>query len=81
MLRLRERYPEALRERYKLEPPPELNGFELLELAGRKRGFLISRGEVDLPRMANTLLGEYHDGKLGRLSLETPDDGAVGTGK
>ena len=40
----------------------------------RKRGFLIAKGEYDLERMANTLLGEYHDGKLGRLSLETPDD-------
>ena len=74
MLRLRALYPDALRERYRIEPNGELSGFELLELAGKKRGFLISRGEVDLLRMANTLLGEYHDGKLGRLSLETPDD-------
>ena len=50
------------------------NGFELLEQAAKKRGFLVSRGEYDIERMANTLLGEYHDGKLGRLSLETPDE-------
>lgn len=72
MLRLREMYPGALTARYKLEPDPEANGFELLEQAAKKRGFLISKGEYDIERMANTLLGEYHDGKLGRISLEKP---------
>lgn len=74
MLRLREMYPEAIRERYKFEPDMEANGFELLEQAAKKRGFLVSRGEYDIERMANTLLGEYHEGKLGRLTLERPDD-------
>ena len=73
ILRLSSLYPQALRERYRIEPDPALNGFELLEAAARKRGFLVSRGEVDLERMANTLLNEYHEGKLGRLSLEKPD--------
>lgn len=72
MLRLRDMYPEALTGRYKFEPDPEMNGFELLEEAAKKRGFLVSRGEYDIERMANTLLGEYHDGKLGRISLEKP---------
>ena len=74
MLRLRRMYPDALRERYKIEPDEELNGYELLEAAAKKRGFLVSRGEYDIERMANTLLNEYHDGKLGRLTLETPDE-------
>ena len=74
MLRLREYYPNALRERYKFEPDAEANGFELLELAAKKRGFLISKGEYDIERMANTLLKEYHEGKLGRLSLEMPNE-------
>ena len=72
MLRLRDMYPEALTARYKFEPDPEMNGFELLEEAAKKRGFLVSKGEYDIERMANTLLGEYHDGKLGRISLEKP---------
>ena len=74
MLRLRELYPKAIEERYKFVPDPDMNGFELLEQAAKKRGFLVSRGEYDLERMANTLLGEYHDGKLGRLTLEAPPD-------
>lgn len=74
MLRLRELYPKAIEERYKFVPDPNMNGFELLEQAAKKRGFLVSRGEYDIERMANTLLGEYHDGKLGRLTLEAPPD-------
>jgi len=81
MLRLRENYPDALLERYKIEPDPALNGFELLERAAKKRGFLVSRGEYDIERMANTLLKEYHEGKLGRLTLEMPDDRALDAGK
>ena len=81
MLRLRENYPDALRERYKIEPDPALNGYELLEQAAKKRGFLVSRGEYDIQRMANTLLKEYHEGKLGRLTLEMPDDGTLGAGE
>lgn len=74
MLRLRELYPKAIEERYKFVPDPDMNGFELLEQAAKKRGFLVSHGEYDIERMANTLLGEYHDGKLGRLTLEAPPD-------
>ncbi len=73
MLRLRDMYPEALTERYKFVPDKDMNGFELLEEAAKRRGFLLSKGEYDIERMANTLLGEYHDGKLGRISLERPE--------
>lgn len=72
MLRMREMYPEALTARYKFEPEADANGFELLEAAAKKRGFLVSKGEYDIERMANTVLSEYHDGKLGRISLEKP---------
>ena len=81
MLRLRDNYPNALRERYRIEPDPALNGYELLEQAAKKRGFLVSRGEYDIERMANTLLKEYHEGKLGRLTLEMPDDRSLDAGK
>ncbi len=66
-------YPQTLKERYKIEPDAEAQGWELLEAAGRKRGFLISGGEIDLERMANVLLDEYRSGKLGRISLEIPE--------
>ena len=73
MLRLRDLYPSALETRYKITPSPTLTGFDLLEQSALKRGFLICRGEADLTRMATTLLKEYHEGKLGRLTLERPN--------
>ncbi len=71
---LHKRYPQALKERYGIDPAGELQGWELLELAGRKRGFLVSGGEVNLERMAKVLLDEYRSGKLGRFTLEEPED-------
>ena len=67
------RYPEAVRARYSIDMPAEAEGYELLEAAGRKRGYLISGGEVDLERMARVLLEEYRSCKLGRFTLETPE--------
>ena len=73
MEELAARYPQALTDRYKLTPEPGIPGWELLEAAGRKRGFLISGGEVDLSRMARVLLDEFRGGKLGRFTLEAPE--------
>lgn len=67
------RYPQALTARYKFTPQPGMPGWELLEQAARKRGFLISGGEVDLNRMSRVLLDEFRGGKLGRFTLETPE--------
>ena len=72
MLRLRELYPEALTARYKFEIDPEATGGDMLEAAARRRGFLISGGELDTLRMSNVLLDEFRGGVLGRMSLEHP---------
>ena len=68
-----QQYPDAVRERYKVDMPAEAEGWELLEAAGRKRGFLVSGGEVHTERMARVLLEEYRSCKLGRFTLETPE--------
>lgn len=78
---LAERYPDAIQGRYKIEIPDQFTEWELLEAAGRKRGFLISGGEVDTERMSRILLEEYRSGKLGRFTLEAPDDQKGGDGK
>ena len=67
-------YPRALLERYKLEAPEHTPGWELLEIAGRKRGYLVSGGEVNTERMARMLLDEFRSGKLGRFTLEMPEE-------
>ena len=81
MAYLGQRYPQALSTAYKLPGIParedEENdvawGYRLLETAGRKRGFLISGGDVDTERMAKILLDEFRSGKLGRFTLELPE--------
>ncbi len=67
-------YPQAIETRYKIVPAPESQGWQLLEQAGRKRGFLISGGEVDMERMCRVLLEEYRSGKLGNFTLEFPPE-------
>lgn len=74
LVRLRDQYPTVIEQRYKFTPDPEAPGYALLETAARKRGFLISGGELDTERMAAILLDEYRGGKLGRLTLETPPE-------
>lgn len=71
---LSKKYPEKIRERYKIELSESDGGFELLEKTGRKRGMLISGGEVNTERTAITVMDEYRGGKLGRITLEFPED-------
>lgn len=65
---------ENLEQRYKITLSPDMQGFEILEQIGRKRGMLISGGEVDTERASVTVLDEFRGGKLGRITLELPED-------
>ena len=67
-------YPQTLLERYKVEAPEGTKGWELIEIAGRKRGYLVSGGEVNTERMSKVLLDEFRGGKLGKFTLEMPED-------
>jgi len=79
---LSRRYPEALKNGYKLAALPEQEqdendvafGYRLLQVTAQKRGMRISGGEFDTERMARVLLDEYRAGKLGRFTLELPED-------
>ena len=71
--RLRRIYPELLMQRYKLNEIPSeeiVNDYDLLTLIGKKRGYLISGGEVDTERTANMLIDEFRAAKIGRISLD-----------
>ncbi len=75
--RLRERYPALLCARYKLDVVPafeEADNYDLLRLIGKKRGFVVSGGEIDTERTANMLLDEFRAGKIGRISLDFPNN-------
>ena len=67
-------YADMVTERYKITVEEEDSGYDLLTKAGRKRGFLMRGAEVDTERMARILLDEFRGGKLGRFTLETPED-------
>ncbi|MDR0890120.1 MAG: ribosome biogenesis GTPase YlqF [Oscillospiraceae bacterium] len=67
-----ERYREDMAQRYKLDAAFAGSGYELLTLAGKKRGFLLSRGEIDTERMSRILLEEFRNGKIGSFTLESP---------
>lgn len=69
---LRNDYPAVLIERYKLSEPLNEDSWELLQEIGRKRGMLISGGEINTERASIMLLDEYRGGKLGRITLELP---------
>ena len=68
-------YPERLAERYRLTAE-ELgqDAYDLLETVGRKRGMLMSGGVVNTERAAITLVDEFRGAKLGRVSLERPEE-------
>ncbi len=67
-------YPQTLADRYKVEAPQGTPGYELLEMAGKNRGYLLSRGEIHTERMAKVLLDEFRSGKLGKFTLEQPKE-------
>lgn len=64
-------YPEALKERYRINNLPE-GDVELLEAVGVQRGCVRKGGAVDLQKAAELLITELRAGQLGRLTLETP---------
>ncbi len=72
--RLRTLYPALFAERYKLKVDEieSLDAYDLFELVGRRRGFLMSGGAIDEMRTAKTLLEEFRNAKIGRISLERP---------
>ena len=65
------RYPERLTARYK-QSMTDLDGPAVIEAIARKRGFRLKGGDFDLEKAALTLLQDYRDGVLGRITLETP---------
>lgn len=64
---------DAFKERYNVDVTDEDTDYEVLEKIGRRRGFLVSGGEINTERAAIILIDEFRSGKLGRISLELPE--------
>lgn len=72
---LRSNYPDNLSERFKLtEDFSELEDYELLERIGRKRGCIVSGGNIDTVRASSIVLDDFRSAKTGRISLERPEN-------
>ena len=71
---LRDNYSDEVCARYKLDTVDGLEGYEVLEKIGKKRGFVISGGEIDMERAANMVLDELRGAKIGHITLEIPRD-------
>ena len=65
--------PQMIENRYKISDFENLEGWQILELIGKKRGFLIKGGEINYERAAAIVCDEFRGGKLGRISLELPE--------
>jgi len=74
LIYLKDNYKTKLCERYNIEFPDDIDAYELLCMIGKKRGFMLKGGETDITRTANMVLDELRNLKLGKISLERPDE-------
>lgn len=65
-------YPRLFAERFKLNDVNNRSGHQLLEEAGKNRGCIMPGGDIDIRRISTTLLEEFRNGKIGKISLERP---------
>ena len=65
-------YPDSIKSRYKLQDMDikEKNGYDVLNAIGKKRGMLITGGEVDATRAATMVLDEFRNATLGKFTLD-----------
>ena len=70
---LRTRYPQALKQRYKIMQPADLDDVGIIEQVAAYRGYRAKGGKIDFEKAAHTLLQDYRDGTLGGISLESPE--------
>ena len=64
-------YPSRLMDRYQIDPAAA-EGFQLFEMAAKKRGCILSGGRIDTERFAVLFLDEVRGGRLGKMTLERP---------
>ncbi len=71
---LRRLYTDSLKERYKIDFDVNVSSEQILKKIGETRGFKIKGGEIDLDRSANILIDEFRGGRLGKITLEIPQE-------
>jgi len=77
---LRKKYPELLAARYKLNDEDVksdieiISNYDIFQKIGKNRGYIISADEIDDERCASAILTEFRAAKIGRISLEEPEN-------
>ena len=71
---LRNAYPETLEKRYQCEEAAEKEALQILEEVAKLRGCLIKGGELDYGKASRLLMDDFRSGKLGRITLEMPEE-------
>ena len=72
---LKQNYPQNLAQQYKLaDKDLTADDWDLVQIIGKKRGCIISGGEIDTFRASNLILDDFRAAKLGRISLELPEN-------
>jgi ribosome biogenesis GTPase A len=66
------RYPALLNTRYGITVA-DMDGNDLVEAIAKRRAYRLKGGDYDFEKAAHTLLQDYRDGAIGRISLETPE--------
>lgn len=74
---LKNNYSENLKARYKIDFENDIEGWELLELIGRKRGCIVSGGEINTERAANIVIDELRSSAIGKITLEKPKNASL----
>lgn len=72
---LKTHYASELMSRYKItDDISNFDAYEIIELIGKKRGFVISGGETDTERAAKMIIDEFRACKIGKITLENPNE-------
>ena len=71
---LRNAYPGTLEKRYQCEEAAEKEALQILEEVAKLRGCLIKGGELDYGKASRLLMDDFRSGKLGRITLEMPEE-------
>lgn len=74
---LKNNYGENLKARYKIDFENDIEGWELLELIGKKRGCIVSGGEINTERAANIIIDELRSSAIGKITLEKPKNASL----
>ena len=69
---MKDHYPNALPERYDTEEKAE--AAEILSQIAKNRGCLVKGGEPDFEKAARLLIDDFRSGRLGRITLEFPEE-------